>query len=68
MTTEAEIKDALHELEIKKAALLLEWAKLDGCSAMVNFRRGEMERLIAQRSPEQVARMEAALDRALETF
>lgn len=68
MRTEAVIKDELHELKIKEAALLLEWAVLDGCSALVNFRRREMERLIAQRSPEQVARMDAAIDKALGAF
>ena len=68
MRTEAEIRDELHELLIKRAALLMEWAMLDGFLALAKSHRMEMESLIAQRSPEQVARMQAAIDKAVETF
>ena len=65
MRTVAEIRDDLHELRIKREGLLLEWAVLDGYQMLANWHRKEMERLIAQRSPEQVARMEAAIDKAV---
>ena len=68
MRTVAEIKADLHELRIKREGLLMEWAVLDGCQMLANWHRKEIERLIAERSPEQVARMEAAIDRALGTF
>lgn len=64
MRTVAEIRDDLHELRIKREGLLLEWAVLDGYQMLANWHRKEMERLIAQRSPEQVARMEAAIEGA----
>ena len=64
MRTVAEIRDDLHELRIKREGLLLEWAVLDGYQMLANWHRKEMERLIAQRSPEQIARMEAAIEGA----
>ena len=65
MRTVAEIQDDLHELRIKMEGLLMEWAVLDGYQMLANWHRKEMERLIAQRSPEQIARMEAAIERAI---
>ena len=65
MRTAAEIQDELHELAIKQAELLMEWAALEGCLTLADYRRKEMERLIALRSPDQVARMEAAIEAAL---
>ena len=65
MRTVAEIKADLHELRIKREGLLMEWAVLDGSQILADWHRKEMERLIAQRSPEQIARMEAAIERAI---
>ena len=60
MRTVAEIQDDLRELRIKREGLLMEWAVLDGYQMLANWHRIEIERLIAERSPEQIARMEAA--------
>ena len=65
MRTVAEIKADLHELRIKREGLLMEWAVLDGSQILADWHRKEMERLIAQRSPEQIARMEAAIEQAI---
>ena len=65
MRTVAEIQDDLRELRIKRDGLLMEWAVLDGYQMLANWHRREMERLIAERSPEQIARMEAAIDKTV---
>lgn len=68
MRTAAVVKDEIHELEIKMASLELELAVIQGYGATASYWKERQKHLIAQRSPAQVARMEAALDRALETF
>ena len=68
MRTEAEIRDELHELRIKRAGLLVELSILNGIPKRIHHHLKEMVRLIAERSPEQEARMQAAIDKAVETF
>ncbi len=65
MRTVAEIQDDLRELRIKREGLLMEWAVLDGYQMLANWHRREIERLIAERSPEQIARMEAAIGKTV---
>ena len=57
--------DGKDSVDLKRAVFLMEWAVLDGYQMLVNGHRREMERLIAERSPEQIARMEAAIGKAV---
>lgn len=65
MRTRAEIQDDLHELRIKKMGLRSELALSQGKRAKAVEWLQLQKRLIAQRSPEQIARMEAAIGKAV---
>ena len=65
MRTVAEIQDDLRELQIKKMGLRSELALSQGKRAKAVEWMQLQKRLIAQRSPEQIARMEAAIERAI---
>ena len=71
MRTAAEIRADLHELRIKKMGLRSELALTQGNRAKAMEWLQLQKRLIAQRSPEQVARMQelerlqAAIDKAV---
>ena len=65
MRTRAEIQDDLHELRIKKMGLRSELALSQGKLAKAVEWLQLQKRLIAQRSPEQIARMEAAIGKAV---
>ena len=62
MRTVAEIQDDLHELQIKKMGLRSEMALAQGKRQKAVEWQQLQARLIAQRSPEQIARMEAAIE------
>ena len=65
MRTVAEIKADLHELRIKKMGLRSEMALAQGKRQKAVEWQQLQARLIAQRSQEQIARMEAAIGKAV---
>lgn len=68
MRTAEMVRSEILELQIKRAGLCVELALLNGQPKEAREFQKLMNQLIQQRSPEQIARMEAALDRTLETF
>ena len=58
MRSRAEIQDDLHELEIRRAGLMLELRYSEGCRQSAEMWSGILQRMIQMRSAEQVRRME----------
>ena len=58
MRSHAEIQDDLHELEIRRAGLMLELCYSEGCRQSAEMWSGLQQRMIQMRSAEQVRRME----------
>ena len=63
-----ELDSAFLELEIRSAAFYMNREMKAGNKPEARKWEQEQRRLIGLRSPEQIARMEAAIGRALETF
>lgn len=57
MRSHAEIQDDLHELEIRRAGLMLEQAMLAGDRDNATFWANQQAAMIGERSPAQVERM-----------